>query len=343
MGNTHISLRKNQMIMRGILIVCIVVGHGMVIRGELVKSIAWISFIAVPGFFFLAGMNYKPRETMEQVKKVARIKFKQLMIPYFIILFMIESPFLLKNLIEGESIYSTMKSIALLIYGGEFLVGLTTAAWFVPVFYFTRVFSDLLHTIVKKQYVPYVMVFIYLLGMLHGYMNLTYGLHIISPMCVLTTFVTVPYFYIGYLFRTRIQRLNTHYNQVMIANVFVAIGFIAFYIATQPYIYDLRSIHYMNPLLDLLLPLSLFLILFAVCDQIGRWRWVASPIMWIGNHSIGIMYFHLSFNFLVLYIVPWSSMVDNLGMFTVIGILGPILISHIIKRIPMIRTLFVSI
>ncbi len=343
MSDKHTSLRKNQMIMRGLLIICIVIGHGMVIRGDIAKSVAWISFIAVPGFFFLAGMNYKPRETMEQVKKVAITKFRQLMIPYFIILFVIESPFLVKNILDGDSVLSILKEMVLLIYGGEFLVGLTTAAWFVPVFYFTRVFSDLLHTVVKKNYVPYVMGFIYLLGMLHGYINIHYGLHILSPMCVLTTFVTIPYFYIGYRFRKNIKELHTHYRQVMVINLFIAVGLILTYVMTQPYIYDLRSIHYMNPIIDLFLPLSLFLILFAICDQLGKLQWVAKPIMWIGNHSIGIMYFHLSVNFLLRYIVPWDSLVNNMVVFTIVGVLGPIAISKIIKMIPKVRAIFIYI
>lgn len=267
-------------IAKGIGIICVVIGHTE-ISDTLFGRIIYL--FHMPLFFYISGYLYKKQENMKAHLKNKSI---QLLIPYFVFLFIFTPVNGLSDLLNNTSlsISDIISFVLKILSGGKNIGGATTVFWFITCFYLTQILYNLLHNKFSEKSINYIAVVMLILGylspMLIADINIPWNANVVL--------VALPVYHIGYLSRKFDLTINNYILSIVIICIVVLAAFI-------PDIdFDMKDSHYGIPVLSLVC--SLFLITFVkkISYYVASSNTIVKQILeQIGKASLIIMYFHM--------------------------------------------------
>lgn len=264
-------------IAKGIAIVCIVVGHIIVLIPQFSVLFQIIYLFHVPLFFFISGFLFKKESN--QIKYVIK-KVRHLIIPYFCV-FLLIAPIILY--IESASISDFFVACKKYIWGGEqlevILRGAFIPMWFLPALFITQIIYNglqncfkikVMHTIALVLYIVNIFQVLYFKGF-----SLPWSVHVIT--------LSIPIFHIGYIFK----------NIDMPKRIFVIPCFLALLspILISGNTMDMSKANSGIPVLTLISSILAILAVIYVSKKVSGTK-IAKLFVQLGKASLVIMAFH---------------------------------------------------
>jgi len=270
-------------IIRGIGIICVVVGH---VAPQYVAK--WIYIFHMPLFFVASGLTHSRKNTWD----LARQRADRLLRPYFsylLILLLIPGFFgaVSSSLGAHEILYSIMVVIGRFLLGGRFLVGILGVFWFVTCLYITQVLYSWLESCVgmKKIHLA-ALIFIVL-----AYMNQMFLPSLMLPWNANVVFFAFPLFHIGCMAkRLGLMAWRAKKSQWLIA-LAIMLGCLLVYVLGGLAPLDMKNTNYGIPVFGFLVAIGCVFILKVIACQ-----WMNSTVggllREIGQRSMTIMFIH---------------------------------------------------
>lgn len=266
--------KKDIDITKGILIISVVIGHTAIV-------IPWfdVYWFHMPGFFMISGYFYKKIPTGSFWMKFKN-NVKRYAIPYFsFCIFM----FLLSLLVPFYTHTPVIKYL-----GKTLLAGLFNITWFSYPFWFINtllcsiVVMNLFDT-VKIKWLICTALFLFAFTYLPIYKNLNTPL----PWGVDCMFVSILYMVIGYSFNN--YKYKRWHNILFIIPVlFIVIVAITGF----KYRLDIAAKELNNPLLDVIIPVSIFYCIWRISYWISKIPVVSDVFILLGQCCMTIFFVH---------------------------------------------------
>lgn len=320
---------------KGFLMVLVVIGHfsgPMPTEFPLIKYIYWFH---MPAFFLLSGLFFKPLADNQQLKPAIQKRFMQLLVPYiFFLLFLTAIKY---GMAIGEGSFTAAflrQDLIELAAGGRFLRSEHGVFWFVTVMFATYLLF-LWITRFKRSVQLAMLVGCYILAQIEG----SFAMSLASepdaasmqiPMLwnLDVVLLAVVYYAVGYYFKAFWMNIPKSAIALAAGTVFAAVfadraGWIDYHLS-------MKFLRYDHFLLDLFIPLAFTLLLIGIFQQLAA-KAALPCLLKIEEHSISIMYLHISIGFLAEDFLPF-----NLFTYTLLGLMVPIILSIAIpKTIPL--------
>lgn len=266
-------------IAKGIGIICVVIGHTG-ISDTLLGRIIYL--FHMPLFFYISGYLYKKQENMKAHLKNKSI---QLLIPYFIFLFIFTPVNGLSDLLNNTSlgINDIISFILKILSGGKNIGGATTVFWFITCFYLTQILYNLLQNKFSEKSINYIAIVMLILG----YLSSALIIDVNIPWNANVVLIALPIYHIGHLS----QKFDLKINNYILLIAIICI--IALTIFLPDMNFDMKTYNYGIPVLSIIC--SLFLITFVkeISYNVASSNTVIKPILeQIGKASLIIMYLH---------------------------------------------------
>lgn len=312
-------------IAKGIAIIAVVLGHS----GEKVIS-HYLFWFHMPLFFLVSGYLFK--SIKGDLKDWSFKKAQKLLIPYFsfgIIILLISFIFIAPN------VMNSLKQAIGLVYGGRALKGVFGPFWFITCLLLTQIIFAFIQVKMKSVTLKALIIFsLYILAhAITFFLSSDNGIQIPVPWAVDVTFVALMYYSLGYYLKDIIRKWV---SSVYIGSCFLIASVIFITLDYQGLIYyklDMKYSIYNNLLLDLIIPFALVISVLFISYQLEK---LSFPFLsYLGERSISIMYLHIVVNTIARQFVTYNFIV-----FTVIGIVLPIIIDYILQRSAITKFLF---
>jgi polysaccharide biosynthesis protein PslL len=297
---------------KGIAILCVVIGHSD-INSDIINTIFWFH---MPAFFIIAGYLFKPKENYLQDRAY------RLLIPYLFFLVLLFG----LNIVLGNP-----PSLGALIIGGRALnddYPLFAPFWFVTCLLVTQVvFANLLRFRDRTQLFIIFIFFIlahvesYLLPSIDSYLFAHTQLHFIIPWDADVALIALSYYSIGFFARQRSNILHNE-NMIKVSLIIFIMALVLNNFKIFNYLLDMKFVVYNNPLLDLIIPLSMTLLLFGVSHQLTG----IALLSIIGDNTMIIMYLHLPIMVLA------SFYTQNVILQIFLATALPLIVAFMLKR-----------
>ena len=352
---------KQFMILSAIGIVQVVICH-LAIDLNLTGYIFPYTSFFIPMFVFISGYFYK----IEKEKNLAKTiwnKFKKLVIPFFII-----------NLIYGI-ITTILRNNEIINYGTEInlytlfvqpFIGndqfiLNFPSWFIPTFFITYVIYLLIHKCATKLKLNnYFLLILLIFGnMISVYNSNIAGLEDLRTLILKVLFL-LPFFHIGYLYKTTIQKYDEKVKTIIYIPVLIIINIILI-LTFKDLTYDMRDFSGFNPTnfyLPLITSSTGILFWLRISKILSEYIGKNKLVNYISNNTFSIMSHHIFYFFifdLILYFINlkhqipyfneemfktgwiyiyrvpnWNILLEML--YLIIGVSGPLLGKYIFDK-----------
>lgn len=311
---------------RGILIVCVVMGH---YRSDSLHDILYM--FHMPLFFIISGFLLNKDKLL--VDGYLRNKAETLLIPYAIYIFL---HFLL---VKRE--YS-LKGIVKVLWGGRLFNG---TYWYITCFLFTLF---LLALLLKKEYANKKTVALILAGggiaviesNLAKYVNLIRSPGI--PWNLDVALLALVYVAIGYYGKAQVRNwLSSEEHKYDVASVIVfavIVVFCSFNIKFGFYYFDMKPVYYRELILAIVVPCAFGVVIARLVYWMGKRKflnWLNRRVAFLGRTTIPIMFIHAPLNTLLLEHFKYGRL-----FYVLIGVGVPVIITLIFSRFMMMRKLF---
>lgn len=326
-------------ISKAILILFVVLGHS---GFQYQKFIYWFH---MPAFFIISGYLVSPYSfDLKSVKKIFA-KVVSFLIPYFAFFMLIGISY---YLLEGFTLdtYPYAKELHRLLYGGRTLTGDRTVFWFITTLLMVNIIFFVNSAIASKiksygkYFVPA------LVGFLYVYAHLNSGAinEMVSEYDYFWSFPTlllaIPYFYVGVYLKKVIDHIyasSTRVNiSLLVSGVVSSVVVMLQVFNCVDYRLAIKSSVHNFMILDLLVPLAFTLVILFTAMKIERFDRFGL-LAKIGTMSLVIMYLHPALD---IWMGSWVN--DNWLIYTVVGLVIPVLIGLISDRFNLTRTLFLG-
>lgn len=308
MSEIKLEQRKvNIDIFRGILMLMVVCGHYNI--GVLHTIIYWFH---MPLFFILSGTLFK-------IKKIDREYIQAILKKMYL-------PFLfwaaIIYLIDDRS--NILKYFLKVLWGGRLLPGVF---WYINCYIISSIVLQMIMKM-KKSIVVSIIAGMYILAVLESNIIWKYNFfeYDLLPWAVDISLMAVGYMYIG----VRLQNYKSiiderMYNLFLTAAFLISTGFIAMQsLGVINYQYDMKKLLYTNILLNVVIPLSFWILLEWICQVLTKIPVLNSILSYIGRHTLVIMYLHLSINRVIGKVIQL-----NIFEYLLFGVLVPIIINYV--------------
>ena len=316
-------------IAKGIGIIAVVLGHS----GNL--DLKYLYWFHMPLFFLLSGYLYKSISNATQLPSIVKKYSLRLLLPYFSFLVVITAVRYIFRFSSGRlDLQWVLQDIGNLLLGGRFIGGWYGPFWFITTLFFTFILFSLLFVFAKKDFSRIILIVLFnLLAHLESWFNL--NSNIVVPWNLDVTLISISYFAFGYYAKQYLSVVSKNlFITSILATIFVySGGFLGiFYFA-----FNMKSLAYHDVLLDFLVPTIIIISVIGLSQLLSNLR-VSNFLAYCGKTSLPIMYLH---------ILPNGVLQDRLGygtiIYTIIGILFPIFVTHfIIKQFRLTRLLFLG-
>ena len=319
-------------IAKGILIICVVMGHyGTVEDGSVPMWDKYLYWFHMPGFFIISGyLLRKPKDSGEFIHFIKK-RIYRLLVPYFSFLVLIT---LIRYIVEQHSFRFIAVDFPKLLYGGEFLGGLYAPFWFITCLFVSQLlFAFLLMKTKSPKQMAGWLIFFYLAAYGESYFFARPSWPL--PFNMDVSFIAIIYLAMGYYGRGWLNKLKAKHS---VGLAVLCLGFIA---SDQSgmidYTLNLKYVVYHGFLLNLLIPLVFSLFIFAIS------KWISTTnskgwLLLLGSTSLTIMYVHVPMNVILHHYFHYGY-----GMFVVIGLVVSVAIFKLLfSRFTVTRKLFLG-
>ncbi|CAM5191868.1 hypothetical protein UACE39S_04896 [Ureibacillus acetophenoni] len=311
-------------IAKGIGIILVVFGHS----GNTFFP-PYIYWFHMPLFFIISGYLHKQPNTLSGVMKNNWRKVKQLLIPYVSFYLLI---ILLRQLDLNQNFTVTQFDVKQFILGGQNLGGYFGVFWFITTLLITQIlFSFVLRF--KNQKVVFLII---LISYMLSYINSAYFADKSIMWNANVALLAIVYYYVGYLLKNRAHIFNMY--TAIISLIISMVFFLLKYNEIYNYAFNMKIYNYHTFGLDLLIPISISFVIFTISKYIERFK-VGEDLAYLGKMSLVIMYLHIPANLLAENFFQYNTVI-----FTIIGIILPILVSSLIfEKLYVTRYLFLGV
>lgn len=309
---------------KGFSIIFVVMGHS----GDAAAN-HYLSWFRMPMFFLLSGLVFKPIDPGRYLGWAVK-RTKGLMTPYFAYGILIAAVVLVFNL----DIRGFAENVARLLYGGLSLTGPYGVFWFITCLLFTQLLFGFIVRYSRKVQLL-VIASAYLLSHL---ISLTALKNFNLPWNIDVSLLAVTYYAIGFYGKQAIPSLISRKSALPVLLPLSVLVFILERTGVIHYSLNMKYKEYDALLLDLVIPL---LISLTICAAV---YWLAKlvPLNWMGNlgrNTIAIMYLHLPLNYALKYLLDTDY---GLILFTLIGVIVPLLAALWARRSPLMSRLYLG-
>ena len=300
---------KQFMILSAIGIIQVVICH-LATDIKLTGYIFPYTSFFIPMFVFISGYFYKV-EKENNIAKTIWDKFKKLVIPFFII-----------NLIYGI-ISTILRNIGIINYGSE--ISLYTLfvqpfignaqfvfnfpSWFIPAFFVTYVVYVLIHKYVAKFKInDYALLILLILGNMVAVYNAEIARLEDLRTLLLKVLFLLPFFHMGYLYKTTIQKYDEKVKTTIYIPVLIIINIIL-QLIFRDLTYDMRDFSGFNPTnfyLPLITSITGILFWLRISKILAKYIGANKLVNYISNNTFSIMSHHIFYLFifdLILYFI----------------------------------------
>lgn len=301
-------------IAKGIFIILVVLGHSTFPYTDV------IYWFHMPAFFIVSGTLYKENS----------IKLAKLTVTLFV-------PFLVYILINvfvrffTNPDFNELDDFIMLLgkhlYNGKIIGGVY---WYIPVFFLTKIVFDIAHKLMKK-YVWILMVLSYVAAHLIS-INLVpdrdnfanTNLTLVLPWDIDVVLIAVWYFFIGVLIKKYGKKMYSNYKVILTTFAISGAFLISNYLFDINYFFDMKYSYYKSILLDTTVPIVFTIFFLGLSSLIARMK-SDFGLSWAGSKSLYIMFLHIPLGANILQI-------ENYILFTLVGVIVPLLFSLLIEK-----------
>lgn len=282
MSNSIIQMSKRDEyidIIKGILIICVIIGHSYWKYAEL------LYWFHMPCFFVLSGMTLK---SPQNIGLWIRKRFKKLFVPY-VVWYIVEVIYR-KNY--------TLETIMRFFWGGRMLPGVY---WFITVLFFSQVALILIETKItnKKRKAIFYCIF-YLLSITESCIlipkgTLIYPYYLRIPENLDVCMLAIVFLAVGYHSKKIIKKVQNGKIGTLItllSIISLAILFELKMTGNYSFEIDMKYSVYRNFVLTLYVPLIVFCSIYFVSKYIKKFSYISKLLIIIGELSLIIMYSH---------------------------------------------------
>lgn len=313
-------------IAKGIGIILVVLGHVNYVSDLDYNIIRVVYMFHMPLFFFLSGYLYKKNT---DTKGLVKNKFQQLMVPYFVSLFVL-APFspMLKELYVSSDVTFIMivEVIGKLLFGGCYLYDEVGILWFLPVMFFTQIVYSVLCNRLKIHNVHLVI----LLLLIGAYvLSIRFAKDQLVPLNAHVVMGTLAIYHIGHMYK------KSGYKENIIIVTVLALISIASIWFLQDNIFSIRSGYYGYPFFTLFCAIVMILLVKNISEAISRNNILSKLFISLGKESLIIMCFHMLF---MLNVVKYISI--NPVIVIILTLAITYLLALLLDKFSLTRALF---
>jgi fucose 4-O-acetylase-like acetyltransferase len=350
-AEAHINLREHPPvdqrlahidIAKGLCILLVVLGHNWLTLNDTGELYRIIYSFHVPFFFLLAGVFFNPDASFWHI---ARTRANALLKPYFVTLTAVA---IYLGWFAGKT--TSPSELFSAVFYGNANIPIWIPLWFLPHLFLLSLFAWLYLTLfqLEKQH-PAIKTILLLATLSAGYLTLRLfwnieipwggqefklrGLPFSADLLLVTSF----YFILGYLFREQIKQPKLNYKWSLLA----AALFLGLHIATN-FSMDLYLRRYGSLIISTLLALTGIYTTLSISKMIAGFKLLSRSLAYIGSNSLIILLFHNPIQrglFSALDAISGRKFYGSVLAFTG-AVLVCLLIAEVIKRIPVLRLLF---
>ena len=313
-------------IAKGIGIILVVLGHVNYVSDIDYNIIRVVYMFHMPLFFFLSGYLYKKNT---DTKGFVKNKFQQLMVPYFVSLFVL-APFspMFKELYASSDVTFIMiaEVIGKLLFGGCYLYDEVGILWFLPVMFFTQIVYSVLCNRLKIHNV-YLVILLLLIG---AYvLSMRFAKDQLVPLNAHVVMGTLAIYHIGHMYK------KSGYKENIIIVTVLALISIASIWFLQDNIFSIRSGYYGYPFFTLFCAIVMILLVKNISEAISRNNILSKLFISLGKESLFIMCFHMLF---MLNVVKYISV--NPVIVIILTLAITYLLALLLDKFSLTRALF---
>ncbi|MCA1324565.1 acyltransferase family protein [Herbaspirillum sp. alder98] len=272
-------------VLRGIGIVLVVWGH--VYGGY---SFDLIFLFHMPLFFFLSGMLFKP---VDDVGAFARIKARQLLVPYTVFLLLINLPLGLHLLAQPHDPGALRDFVIDLLLGGSRLSAWVAAFWFVTSFYAVLLIEACLIGRYSQRTLLWLHALMLALSALNAWLLPQWQV----PWALNVALAAAPFVYAGHLWHQGGDQ--PHLERWALALVLLALPVILlnrFLGWNIGFGYDMKVTHYGIPVVSFVVALACCVVMARFARTLAaRHARPARLLAALGRAAIVIMFMHMVF------------------------------------------------
>jgi fucose 4-O-acetylase-like acetyltransferase len=260
-------------LMKGIGILAVVAGH--VYTGVATN---FIYLFHMPLFFFLSGYLFKSRTDF---KLFLRDKSIHLLLPYFCFLipiYVVFNPLSFSHSNANDLFEFILKPII----GGRILTGALSVFWFVTCLFFVQQLMNVM--LVKLNENTVIVISILMLCL--AYINSVYFPDYWLPWNANVVLAALPFFYIGYLYKTN----NFNLNKIIL--LLAAIIAIASVLHLHNNFYDMKHNFYGIPFVTFIASVIIILSIQYFSTILSQIAIISKPLIELGKASMVIMFTH---------------------------------------------------
>ena len=291
--------------MRAILILLLVLGHSN--NGFVHYVIYWFH---MPCFLMLSGyLASEKRLSIDYIKS----KISRLLLPYAVYSILIEIFFYRS---------SPLEAVEYLLYGSGRLRG--GVLWYLPSLFLTVVlFSYIKDHIQTKKKMAVLLTILLILSTGESWLFQ----NVVPPIPWNADVVLIMLFYygLGYLFRKTGSEEWAENVKIKVPVILFASAAVGFsYLSNIIYMFDMKKVVYDNLVLNVVLPVTGFLLLKWIAISISETKMIWSIAKKIGKNTITIMFLHIPINAVLSSRFHYSDF-----FYVLIGVLVPLMLKAI--------------
>lgn len=313
---------------KGLGILTVVLGHS----GNTILH-HYFFWFHMPIFFIISGYFFKPLNQMSDLKPYVQKKAKHFLIPYIFFGMFIAIIMNFLQWINGNaSLYTIVKEVAGLLYGGRAANGSYGVFWFVTCLFITQVaFALVLLKIKSGKKILGVLFVCYLIACLESFLAGKIDLRL--PWNFDVAFLAIVYFAVGYYLKQGNLLNKIKWNRILVPSsiFFIAAIVVGEKFGLVKYKLDLKYHVYNHPILDLLIPIGISYLFIYLCfhlyQKVNPDNRLLRVVETIGMSSLTIMYLHIPINDGIRLFVPYGWI-----LFFIIGFIVPFLLDRYVLR-----------
>ncbi len=317
--------------LKGLLIITVVIGH--ILPGPYNTLENWPSYIYLfhmPAFFIISGYLIKEKG-LGFIPSVGA-KAKRTMLPYLIYLFLIAGTQLLMAFIKNPKFYFMKKNLKMFIQGGQDLNYFNCGAlWFLTCSFFVFLFFYIIEKGLRNKWLKLVA---YLILWIAAHVQSKYFIEGTGPSFLLwdVAIIGCVYLAVGYYLKKYLFDKKVLIGSFTVLIVFVTVRIMGISDYVNGFAIELWSHTYRYPILDMLIPVSGFVILANLMKLIPDGK-ISDVLSDIGKYTLPIMACHQ----IILFFLRSIKMEQTLVLWAA-GVIIPYLFGKlVINKIGILR------
>lgn len=314
-------------IVKGIGIICIVIGHIFMPNTFIHKSMLLFN---LPLFFFMSGFLYKKGQNS---RSFITKKAKSLLIPY-VAIFLLLYPFVTVFLFSADLSFDQFKTDALyyLMSGIELrnrMDHVFVAMWFITCLFLVQVLYHFMHKLLSEKQVHIVT----LIMLIAGYYVSTNYKYFFMYWSAQNILAALPLYHIGYTIKQNMNVLNKYTIVYYLAGT---LSLLSLFVLPKN-MYDILVNNYGIPVLTLTCCTIVIVMIIYISKFIMDYKILSIPLQHIGQASLTIMAFHLP-----LYAFLWKYFQLSSAIAIPLMIIVPFLLHQVLNLFRITKFLFLG-